>query len=265
MSDALKLSIKISNKKPIELNELTNSLNCLAREYDTYCNNELNLPKSDRNLEIVKLEQGSLLIELAPAVVPLIQEINSVYCFGKYFIETIDFFTGKKDAKLNDKFSKKNCDNVSGFFNQSANDAGSNIHIKIEGDNNRIFLDRQIDSVESNAIQNQLYKHRNNLLEQEPQILHKVQFYWSVASFNLKNVDKNSDKGIIEKIDKKQRKVFFQNNEDKEIMTKFNSSLNKDWQNLVYIVDVEALKLQDVIKIYKILKVHTEDTFDPSE
>ena len=262
----IKLSIKINNKKPVELNELTSSLNALAREYDLYCNNELNLPKNDRRLEIIKLEQGCIFIELLPAITPLIQEMNSVFCFGKYIIETLDYFTGKITEKPDKNFKKRNCDNVSTFLDQTANDNGSNTTINVVGNNNTIIIGKTMDSLESNAAQNNIAKYKTLLLEEEPEVKHKQAFYWETASFsNIKNIKTNSDKGVIEKLDTKPHKVIFESEIDKDGITQFNQKYRKDWQNLIYIVDVETIKVQDVIKTYKILKVYTEDTIDPDE
>jgi hypothetical protein len=263
----IKLSIKINNKKPIELNELTSSLNALAREYDLYCNTELNLPKEERKLEIIKLEEGCIYMELLPIITPLIQEMNSVFCFGKYIIETLDYFTGKATSKPNSNFKKKNCDNVNTFLDQTANDNGSNTIINVVGNNNTtIIMGKTIDSLESNAAQNSIAKYKTLLLEEESGVSHKQAFYWEAASFsNIKNIKSNSDKGIIEKLDKKPHKVIFENDIDKDGITQFNQKYRKDWQNLIYIVDVEAIKVQDVIRTYKILKVYTEDTIDPDD
>ena len=59
--------------------------------------------------------------------------------------------------------------------------------------------------------------------------------------------------------------MIFENDIDKDSITKFNEKYKKDWQDLIYIVDVEAIKIQDVIRTYKILKVYMEDTIDPAE
>ena len=99
MTSEIKLSIKICNVKPVELNQLTSSLNALAKEYDLFCNKQLSLAKNERRLEIVKLEleKGSLLVELIPAAMPTTREINPVLAFTQYLVETLDFFTGKSE------------------------------------------------------------------------------------------------------------------------------------------------------------------------
>lgn len=262
----LKLSININNKKPIELNELTNSLNALSKEYDDYCKNILDLPKNDRRLEIIKLEQGSLYLELVPFISLLFQEINPVLCFGKYIIEALEFFiknSNKKDAPVN--YTKKNCDNMSEFVGISANDTDSSILVSVKGDNNTIIVQQKIDSLESNAAQNNIAKFKDQLLEEEPIMQHKQALYWAIASFSKNSKGENSDKGFIERLDFKPHKIIFDNENDRHNITKFNEKYKKDWQDLIYIVDVEAIKIQDVIKTYKIIKVYYDDTINPDE
>jgi hypothetical protein len=48
-------------------------------------------------------------------------------------------------------------------------------------------------------------------------------------------------------------------------MTRFNDKLKKQWQDLIYIVDVQAIKIQDIIRSYKILKVYPNDTIVPED
>lgn len=262
--DNPKLSIKINNKAPIELNQLTSSLNALAREYDLYCKEKLGLPKNNRRLEIIKLEQGCLLIELVSVLNPLFAQINPVLDFGKYFIQTLDFFSGKSDEAPT-KYTKKNCDNIYEFSAQTANDKGSNIQVSVVGNNNKVYIGGELSSIESNATQNELEKYKNALLEEQPRTLHKQAFYWASASFS-QSKNQPLDRGLIESLDKKPHKTIFDTSSSvKESMTKYNEDLQKDWQDLIYIVDVEVIKVQDVIKSYKILNVYLEDTLTNDE
>lgn len=259
----IKLSIKIDNSDPIELNGLTNSLNAFAKEYDDYCKKEFDdLTKNDRKLQIVKLEQGSLLIELVPVVVPLIQEVNAVFCFGKHIIDVIDFFTGNNEEnKLPHNFSKKNCDNMHAFLEQTASDNGANCTVSVIGNNNTIICGKTIGSLESSAAQNNISKHRDMLLEEEPIVKNKQAFYWETASF-VKGSSGQRDRGIIESVDKRAKRIIFKDEVDKEVITTSSNKYTKEWQDLIYIVDVEIIKVQDTIKSYKILKVYENDTIE---
>jgi hypothetical protein len=261
------LSLKINNKNPLELNELTNSLNALAKEYDYFVKNEFGYTKIDRKLEIKKLEQGSLIIDLAAVAIPLMDNVNVIYDFGKHLIDTLDHFVGKTKTDL-PVTSKRTCDNLNNFINPIANDIGSSITININNSENTSVIVREYDNIACNAAQNHITKYKQNLLEEEPSVQRKQAFYWISASFakTFNNFSRdNSDRGVIEKFDKKAHKVIFENETDRTLMTKYNPEFQKDWQELVYIVDVEIIKIQDVIRTYKILAVHYNDTFDPSE
>lgn len=263
MTSEIKLSIKICNERPVELNQLTISLNALAKEYDLFCNKQLNLAKNERRLEIVKLEKGSLLVEMVPVAMSVIQEVNPVLAFTKYLVDTLSFFTGKSEQAPANSFTSKNCDNLTNFLSQTANDNGSRLVINAANNSGTTHIGATLDSLMSNAAQNQISLYKAQLAEGAPLIKHKEAFYWAVASFA--EVKSDQDKGVIEKLDKKPHKVIFENETDKMFMTQFNPHYRKDWQNLVYIVDVEAIKIQDVIKTYKILRVYDEDTIDPDE
>lgn len=267
-----KLFIKICNKKPMELNALTNSLNALVKEYDAYCKDNFDMAKSERKLEILKLESGSLLLELVPIAISIIQDVDVALSFGTHVIGILDYFVGKTD-KMPPNISKKTCDNLSAFVDQTANDHGSNAVFNVLGNNNTIIAERNYSSLELNAAQNGLLKHKESLLGEEPHVKYKQAFYWVTASFvqsfhnglpDKTNQNKNStDKGIIEQIDKKPHKIIFANDEDKILITRFCEKHNKEWQELIYIVDVEIIIIQDVVKMYKILKVYYDETTDP--
>jgi hypothetical protein len=88
--------------------------------------------------------------------------------------------------------------------------------------------------------------------------------YWEEASFNNKKANNGGDKIIIEKFDKRPKKVIFLNDSNKVKCTTRNIKFpNEEWQNLLYHVDVEVVKIQDVVKEYKILHVYDDvSTFE---
>jgi len=262
------LSLKINNTKPIELNSLTNSLNALAKEYDTFTKCEFGLAKTNRKLEIKKLEQGSLIIELVAIAIPQMQEINTIIAFGKHLINGLDYFVGRKRID-NPSFSKTTVSNLGNFVDTIANDSNSSLSIQIVGNGNNLYVGGDYSSVDCNALQNNINKYQKSLDEEEPSLVqHKQAFYWFSASFankSISNISSNVDKGIIEKFDLRPHKIIFENDADKALITSSNSKFKKDWQELMYIVDVEIVKIQGVIKMYKILRVYYDDTFDPAE
>jgi hypothetical protein len=104
-----------------------------------------------------------------------------------------------------------------------------------------------------------------HLQAEEQIIFQKELMYWEDASFNRKKANgTHSGKIIIETIDKRAKKVIFINENDKNKCTVRNPQFpNEEWQNLLYHVDVQVMKVQDAIKEYKILQVYDDvDTFE---
>ena len=254
--EKVELSIKISNKKPIELNELTNSLNAFSREYDLFCKDSLGYEKNQRKLEIVKLEKGSLCVVLTSIIPVLIENQDSIYYFGKYFVEALKYFISKK-KKPPQTYSKNNCDNLSNFLNQTANDNNSNLDIKIVGNNNNIQpITLIVTHKEGIEARNNIAEYKHQLLQSEPLIKYKQTFYWASASFIKNKQDEFADKGIIESLDSKPYKIIFEDDKDRK-----NIIQKKKWQDLIYLVDVEVILVQGEVTIYKILKVYEEEFF----
>lgn len=102
-----------------------------------------------------------------------------------------------------------------------------------------------------------------NLELEEQTLFQKELMYWADASFNNK-YEKNAGKIIIEKFDKKPRKVVFINSEEElKAKTRHQKHPNTEWQDLLRRVDIEVVKVQDTIKEYRILKLYDDaDVFD---
>jgi len=64
MKDEAKLTIKISTKKSMSLEEMAIYLDALSKEHDLTRKNELQLSKKSGRLEVVNLRKGSWIIEL---------------------------------------------------------------------------------------------------------------------------------------------------------------------------------------------------------
>ncbi len=48
-------------------------------------------------------------------------------------------------------------------------------------------------------------------------------------------------------------------------MTGGEGVFDRPWQELAYIVDVKVQRINGVPRLYTIMKVHEEETFDPDE
>jgi hypothetical protein len=253
------LTVKIENNNPVELNQLAMSLSALGLQYDSFLRkyDNCNYTKTDRKLYISKLNQGSIIIELAPFIIPLIQDVNTVACFLCYLKESFNLFLGK-ETKIKYNHSKQDLEQLHTVLNLTAKDTGSNLYV--EGN---LINNFSINHMEANAIQNYIARELNNKEQERPEIFKKELMYWANASFVCSR-NRISDKVVIEKIDKRPKNVIFLNDEDAVVAKNHNEKFpGKNWQDLAYVVDVEVSYIEDIPKGYKILKLYKEEIFDP--
>lgn len=121
---------------------------------------------------------------------------------------------------------------------------------------NQIFINSQ----EANAAQNKIQREIENLEDPNEHIQKRKVMIWNQTKFDLES--HTGDKAVIESITKKPIKVIFENNLVKESMLKGDDKSSKPWHQLAYIVDVEVQTVNDVPKVYTVLRYYPEDTFD---
>jgi len=211
-------------------------------------------------LEVDNIEISN---RVAPAVLPIMNHAEAILEFGKYVQLSLDFFLGKSD-KPPIKYTLKDCDDFSGMLNPIANDGGSNINISLvnKGEITLNFADTS--STEANAMQNKINKYKEELKLPESNSFNKEVLYWRQTQFGKKSKS-SGDKAVIEKISSNPLRVIFATDDLKEEMTTYNEKLDKDWQDLAYVVDVEVGTIQDIPKYYRIIKLYTDETFDPED
>jgi hypothetical protein len=198
------LSIKIDNQKLLDLKQLSLSLHALTLQYDSFLRkSDIVYTKNERNLQIVNIKQGSLLMDLTVAALPLIQEFNSVVEFYNYLKKSVDYFLGKlkKPPYL---YSKQDLCQFHEIVNQTAKDGGSTFILQIK-DSSINMNDTVINSIDANAMQNIIKRLIENS-EEKQQIFFKELMYWANANF-VASGSKTSDKVIIEKIDEAPKSV----------------------------------------------------------
>jgi hypothetical protein len=262
MTNQTILSIKIDNNNPIELNQLTLSLNALACQYDSFLRKSENFDfqKSERKLYISRLESGSLFAELVAPCLFIVNDLNPILEFGHYLKSIFDFGSGIKKEPPHG-LTKKDCNELVQIIEPTASDSGGNMNITVTGNGND-FIIVNCNPIQANATQNMLKKCIDGAQEL-PNTYYKELMYWANAGFRENKIN---DKVIIEKIDNKPKKVIFSNDQDKAKATTHNKNFpNKNWQDLAYNVDVEVSYIQGVPKEYKIIKIYEDEIFDPNE
>jgi hypothetical protein len=255
------LIIKIESLSDIPLVDLTISLLNLGAQYNRFLERkDIYVEEVKNPLVIKKLETGSVIIELVAAVIPALQQINTVYEFTIYIKDTLEFFLGKID-KPPITYDKKDLEQINNIVNLTANTPNSQINF-VSNNNSEQVVNLTINYTDSNAIQNRV-KYESERLKELPITIYKKQLLkWYQTRFDGKS-DKG-DKAIIENIYHAPIKVIFEtiNIKNNIINTK---GFTRPWHELAYIVDVEVLLLDKRPKVYKILDFYPEETFDSEE
>lgn len=183
--------------------------------------------------------------------------INQIYNYIKCSIE---FFLGKINSTKN--YSNTDLNQFNSFLNPIACDQGATMYCSTKS-GDIINNTYNISYLDSNVAQNRI----NKMLEsrfQEKQVdttfYEKMCFQWAITSF--KQNKKVIDKIIIDNISRKPLKVLFINESDKISATTNNPKFpHYNWQDLIYVADIEVCFTAGRLSAYKIVKLHTEDTF----
>lgn len=114
------------------------------------------------------------------------------------------------------------------------------------------MLNFNLDSTQSNAIQN-IVKRNLNVLKQpeiEDSVYEKVVLTWFQARSDIKS--KKGNKGVIESINKKELNVIFHDDSIKEEM--LHGDINP--LTTAFVIDVKIENLNGKPAIYRIMKLH---------
>ncbi|QGY00929.1 hypothetical protein MMSR116_02700 [Methylobacterium mesophilicum SR1.6/6] len=258
MSDAPKLTLKFDNKKPLEVADLTSSLNATVRQYQKYAVSfdDVNA-RSEAELYGTELRRGSYITELAPyvqelgavvkSVAPYAEDSKKVIGFADYLKTGFDALLGGK--KPPEDVSTKDLKDFKQILEPTAKEAGAVLMFQAtDGATQNITVN--VNSQEANAIQNQAVRQIEIMKEPEQRRFNKRLMYWCTATKGRPN--KTSGKVIIETISKKPLPVFI---DDPEIKQKMVAGRGNPFL-VGFIVDVELLLVRGEVRGYSVLALH---------
>lgn len=102
-------------------------------------------------------------------------------------------------------------------------------------------------------------------LEEKKKHYEKMPMYWSSAGFSEhRSGAVRQDKIIVEEFSKLPLRVVFLREEDKISATSHDERFpDRNWQDLVYIVDVDVICLAGKPNLYHVTRMYPEYTYDP--
>jgi len=250
----IRLVIKIENKNPIELLDLTKSLVSLASQFDSYVvKNADSKENKEAKLYIKEIKSGSVILELIEyatiGIIPFIENTNTIIEFAEFCKKTLTYFLKNEGEKP--YLSPTDYKEFSSILTPVAKDNGSQFNLSTTVNGN-VFLHVHLNSTESNAIQNIIKKEIEQLKipEQLNEVQTSVLMTWYQARNDLKC--KIGNKGVIEEISNKPLNITFENDEIKETM--LHSDINPF--KTAYVVDVKIQTIQEKPAAYKVVKMH---------
>lgn len=258
MSEAI-FNLKIENKSPIELSDLTDSFTAVADEYKRF-STKLPDPREQNEIKLYvkEIKSGSvhaILIDYAPLILPFAQNIITIVEFSKFLKYSYEFLTGKTKEKP--QLEKQDYLNLSKIVNPVAKDNGSQIifNTVINGD---IYGDFKVPYLEANAAQNSIQREIKQIKEPVSNYHEKVVMYWYQARNEPEST--TGDRAIIESISNRAVKVAFMRDDIKLSIIEDSSNLFKH----AYLVDVVVETIGGSPVVYKITTMH--DKFEkPNE
>lgn len=248
------LNIEIKNNKPLELTELTKSLISLSNQYNKYAENN-GFSESERNakLYVKKIVTGSVLLDLiefgTAAVIPFMENTNTIIGFAQFFKKTVDFFLNDKGEKPN--LSIKDCQELSQIVSPVANDSSSQFNLNVTH-NGDVINYVSLDSRNSNALQNYLNKEVKEKKElKNGDIIENALMVFSQTKNKISS--KGGNKVIIDDaLQNKAINVFIPDKKIKKQIIKGDDNPN----NFYFQVDVKIKTIEGVISAYEVLKFH---------
>lgn len=254
------LLIKIENKQPVELLDLTKSLLSLSSQFDSYVSTHCECKEErEAKLYVKQVKSGSIIIELVEfatiGMLPFLENSNIVIEFASHLKDIFMFFVKGEGEKPN--LTLPDYKDLSGILNTVVKDAGAKLEVSIVNNgviNSYLYLD----STESNAAQNRFQREIQELKEPEEidKVYEKQLMTWYQARNDKKS--KMGNKGIIDCLNKKPLNVIFNNDDIKEKMLHGDINFFKT----AYVVDVIILTLRGVPSAYKIMKLHQSFDLD---
>ena len=273
-----KLMYKIDYSQNMKLSDFIEALQGLENEYKAICIQQAKKSKTQRELlknekffEIAKIREGSVEFELVNTVTPLFADMNTIHIFSETIKNIYSHLIDPSTPILYD-ISKKCLENLKKIVFPISSDKSGKIsifNIIIGKDNTVTNNILEVDYKTALAIQDRA----DTLIAEQTDdsdIADEsvgVYMYWDTARAFRKedHTYTNTGKICIEILDKKAYPVTFEHDDDWHICTSKNDKFGKEWQYLMYKVDVNIIKKHTKIVAYEITKVYPKNTIEPEE
>lgn len=244
------LRVEIKNSRAVELDDLTVSLKSLGEEYRRWLvGHEEFALAGDVRLFIKEMRSGSIisdLIALAPYALPFIENANTLFSFCQSLKDSYEWLLGRRQEPPG-VMDASTLQNLSNIVEPIAKDEAAQINIGTLNVTAPITIN--LNSLESNAVQNRAKREMDRLKETTATPHSRVLLYWYQARNDLRS--KAWDRAVIESIHKGPVKAVCVN---ESIKTKMLLADSNPFTK-AFIVDVSVETVKGKPALYRILDV----------
>ena len=260
-----KLEIRIDNRQPVELTDLTLALLGVAQQFGRFIENETEEQYHGASkLFIKEVRKGSIIVELiaqALPVAPLLWSGGSLLEWANHAKSVIEWLNGKANQPPK-QLTKPDLQQWSQILDPVAKDHGSQMNFTVS-QGGVVNLHLTVTSEQANIAQNGVRRQIEQLEMRDENIRRQCVMVWAQTKFEPEST--TGDRAVIESISRSPVKVVFENQLVKTAMLAGDRRFAKPWHELAYLVDVRVQTVQGVPKVYQVLTFHPQDTFDPDE
>ena len=258
------LTFRYENSRPVELGDLTASLQAVARRFARHvAQGDFELEEDAVKLYVRRISEGSIIVDLTNIAVDhvgtiagaaggaaslvAIAQTNAIVSFAKSLRDGLGYLVGR-GAKPSD-MSASELKDLAKVVEPVAKDGKGNIQITAS-DGATVQVSVNFNSLEANAIQNRAEREIADRREPVQTSYRRVLMYWHQAS---KAPGSRSDKAVIEKISDKPLKVLF----DDDALIKESMLSGKDNPfNIGFFVVVELVTKQGRPVAYQVTHLY---------
>lgn len=265
------LTFRFENSRPVELADLTASLQAVARRFSRHvAQSDFELDEDSVKLYVRRISEGSIIVDLTNYAIAhsgeslgylgavaggvTVAQTNAIVTFGKNIRDGLNYLVGR-GAKPADMPASELKD-LAKIVEPVAKDGRGSVSISAT-DGATVQVSVSYNSVEANAIQNRAEREIEARREPIQKTFRRVLMYWHQAS---KKSGSLSDKVVIESISDKPLKVIFA--EDAEIKDKMISGKENPF-NIGFLVDVDLITKQGRAVAYQV--THLYEVLDEDE
>ncbi|MDQ6801579.1 MAG: hypothetical protein M3041_12150 [Acidobacteriota bacterium] len=263
MPDDIRLTVEIKNEDPVALDDFVKSFRGLADEFELFVQTRdtVSVPRSEEvQLYVQEIRSGSIIAVLhamaplaAGAVLPLLQDSNTIIQFGGYLKSAYEYLTGKRKEKPAEVVTKLELENFAKIVEPVAKDNASQMNVNTTINGN-VYQSFTINWTEANAAQNKVRRDIEEMKEPVTGMHDKVAMYFEQAKADPAST--TGDRAVIESISSRPVKVVFRS----EAVKAGALLATENPFTRVFVADVVVETVHGKPALYKVTEIH--ESFD---